>query len=75
MIHEPWFAPRKLEMHDRLYAVMEGLRGMNFPMNPPRGCQQNIRRRGRTVLGRGGERAEDFPQAMILVEPLSKLKK
>jgi N-acetylglucosamine-6-sulfatase len=57
-------------MQDRLYAMMEELGGMNTPMNPPRGRQQNKRLRSKGIEGKGGEKAADFPEAMIVDEPL-----
>jgi N-acetylglucosamine-6-sulfatase len=73
LIHDPRFAMQKTEMQDRLYAMMEELGGMNIPMNPPRGRQQNKRLRSKGIDGRGGQQAADFPEAMIVDEPLRQL--
>ena len=43
------------------------LGGMEIPMNPPRGRQQNKRLRNR-----GGVKAADFPDAFIVDEPLQR---
>lgn len=74
LIHDPAFAAKKSEMQNRLYTMMDELGGMNIPLNPPRGNQQNKRLRSRGIDGRGGERAADFPEAMIVDEPLRKLR-
>jgi N-acetylglucosamine-6-sulfatase len=75
LIHDPQFANVKTGMQDRLYAMMEELGGMHIPLNPPRGRQQNKRLRGQGVAGRGGGQAADFPEAMIVDEPLRELQK
>ena len=62
-------------MQNRLYAMMEQLGGMNIPLNPPRGRQQNKRLRSKGIDGRGGEQAADFPAAMIVDQPLRELRK
>ena len=49
--------------------MMEELGGMEIPMNPPRGRQQNKRLRKRD-----GVKAADFPEAFIVDEPLRKIK-
>jgi len=73
LIHDQAFAKTKTAMQKRLYEMMEELGGMNIPINPPRGRQQNKRLRSRGVHGQGGEEAADFPEAMIVDEPLRKL--
>ena len=67
LIHDPDFAKTKEQMQDRLYAMMDELGGMQIPLNPPRGRQQNKRLRDR-----GGVKATDFPEALIVDEPLRK---
>lgn len=67
LIHEPKFAKVRDQMQDRLYKMMDELGGMAIPMNPPRGRQQNKRLRDR-----GGVEAADFPEAMVVDEPLRK---
>ena len=67
LIHNPDFAKTMEQMQDRLYTMMEELGGMEIPLNPPRGRQQNKRLRDR-----GGVKATDFPEALIVDEPLRK---
>ncbi|MFL3659243.1 MAG: sulfatase/phosphatase domain-containing protein [Opitutales bacterium] len=75
LFHDPQFAKVKKQMQDRLYVMMDELGGMNIPMNPPRGNQQNKRLRGNAYHGRSGEQAADFPEAMVVEEPLRKILK
>ena len=67
LVHDAAFAETKTEMQRRLYEMMGELGGMEIPMNPPRGRQQNKRLRGR-----GGPQAAEFPEAFIVDEPLWK---
>ena len=69
LIHDPAFARIKQQMQSRLYEMMDDLGGMEIPMNPPRGRQQNKRLRNR-----GGVKAADFPDAFIVDEPLREIK-
>lgn len=68
LIHDPAFEETKTHMQNRLYAMMEELGGMQIPINPPRGRQQNKRLRSRD-----GENAADFPEAFLVDEPLRKI--
>ncbi|MEL7500259.1 MAG: sulfatase [Planctomycetota bacterium] len=67
LIHQPEYQQTKQQMQDRLYAMMDELGGMAIPINPPRGRQQNKRLRDRD-----GVNAADFPEAMVVDEPLRK---
>jgi N-acetylglucosamine-6-sulfatase len=67
LIHDPKFAKQKTEMQNRLYSMMDELGGLQIPLNPPRGKQQNKRLRNR-----GGVNGADFPEALIVDEPLRK---
>lgn len=67
LIHNPDFQTTKNQMQNRLYAMMEELGGMEIPLNAPRGRQQNKRLRNRA-----GVNAADFPEALIVDEPLRK---
>jgi len=67
LIHDPEYAAIAKKMQNRLYDMMEELGGMEIPINPPRGRQQNKRLRDR-----GGVKAADFPEAFIVDEPLRK---
>lgn len=66
LIHDPKFSGVKQKMQNRLYAMMDDLGGMQIPINPPRGRQQNKRLKDR------GAKAADFPEAFIVDEPLRK---
>lgn len=67
LIHHPDHQRTKTQMQSRLYAMMDELGGMEIPLNPPRGRQQNKRLRDRN-----GVKATDFPEAFIVDEPLRK---
>lgn len=67
LVHDPKFAGTKQQMQDRLYDMMDELGGMQIPLNPPRGRQQNKRLRERN-----GVHSADFPDALIADEPLRK---
>ncbi|MFG0335594.1 MAG: sulfatase [Maioricimonas sp. JB049] len=67
LIHDPKYVETAKRMQGRLYDMMEELGGMQIPLNPPRGRQQNKRLRDR-----GGVEAADFPEALIVDEPLRK---
>jgi N-acetylglucosamine-6-sulfatase len=67
LIHKPEFQKTKNQMQNRLYAMMDEMGGMQIPLNPPRGRQQNKRLRDR-----GGVKAADFPEAFIVDEPIRK---
>lgn len=67
LIHDPKFVGIKQRMQNRLYDMMDELGGMQVPLNRPRGRQNNKRLRDR-----GGVKATDFPEAMIVDEPLRK---
>ncbi|MEM6472699.1 MAG: acetylglucosamine-6-sulfatase, partial [Planctomycetota bacterium] len=69
LIHDLAFASTKQQMQRRLYEMMEELGGMEIPMNPPRGRQQNKRLRSRD-----GVNAADFPDAFIVDEPLREIR-
>ena len=64
LAHGPQHASMKREMQTRLYDMMGELGGMDIPMNPPRGRQQNKRLRGR-----GGVKGADFPETFLVNEP------
>jgi len=65
LIHDSGYQNQKKQMQDRLYAMMDEMGGMSIPINPPRGRQQNKRLRER-----GGVDATDFPEALVVDEPL-----
>ncbi len=65
LIHDPAHRPTAEAMSRQLYAMMEELGGMQIPLNPPAGEINNLRLRSR-----GGEKAADFPQALIRDGPV-----
>ena len=52
-------------METRLYDMMTELGGMEIPLNAPRGNSQNKR-----IRGRGGKKAADFPEPLVLDTPV-----
>ncbi|CAN5196085.1 sulfatase [soil metagenome] len=54
------------EMEDTLYGMLGEADAMFIPLNQPRGGSQNKR-----LKSRGGERAADFPESMVLEEPVN----
>jgi len=67
LIHNPDFAKQAKNMENRLYQMMAELGGMDIPMNQPRGRSQNKRLRARR-----GDKASNFPGALVVDEPLNK---
>ena len=67
LIRNPDVAKQAKEMENRLYQMMADLGGMDIPMNQPKGGSQNKR-----LETRGGDRAADFPKALVVPEPLNK---
>jgi len=67
LIHEPAFAGQVKEMENQLYELMAEMGGMDIPMNQPQGSSQNKR-----LGSRGGDHAADFPQAMVVDEPINR---
>jgi len=67
LIRNPSVGKEAKAMENRLYKMMADLGGMDIPMNQPRGSSQNKR-----LETRGGDRAADFPKALVVPEPLNK---
>ena len=65
LLHDPAYAETGKEMETSLYEMMAELGGMEIPLNAPRGSSQNKRLRQR-----GGKKAADFPEPMVLDEPV-----
>ena len=65
LLHDPAYADTAKEMEASLYEMMAELGGMEIPLNAPRGSSQNKRLRRR-----GGKKAADFPEPMVLDEPV-----
>jgi N-acetylglucosamine-6-sulfatase len=53
------------QMDDQLYRMMNDLGGMEIPLNQPLGGSQNKR-----LSTRGGQQAADFPEVLVLDEPV-----
>jgi N-acetylglucosamine-6-sulfatase len=66
LIHDPAYKQRAGKMEDDLYAMMADLGGMEIPLNQPKGGINKIRLRER-----GGEKASDFPESMVVDEPVN----
>ena len=65
LLHDPNYADTAKQMETRLYEMMDELGGLSIPLNPPRGSSQNKRLRDR-----GGKKAADFPDPLVLDEPI-----
>lgn len=65
LLHDPAYADTAKEMEASLYEMMAELGGMAIPLNAPRGNSQNKRLRRR-----GGKKAADFPEPMVLDDPV-----
>ena len=55
------------EMENRLYAMLGEEGGMDIPMNQPSGNSQNKR-----WQKRGGSQATDFPESLVVEEPINR---
>ena len=67
LIAEPEYEVVVREMEDRLYAMLSEEGGMDIPMNQPKGSSQNKRWRAR-----GGQRAAEFPNALVIDTPINR---
>lgn len=67
LLYDPQFRPLAREMENQLYTRMQHLGGMEIPLNQPAGGMNNKRLRSR-----GGEQAADFPQSMVVDQPINK---
>ena len=66
LLYDSEFRPVAAEMEKRLYEMMDELGGMEIPLNPPLGASSNKR-----FKSRGGEKASDFPRALVVDEPVN----
>ena len=67
LLYDPAYAKIAREMENRLYQMMEELGGMQVPLNAPLGGSANKR------LGpRGGKQAADFPDPLVVAEPMNR---
>lgn len=67
LIHLTQFKPIAKQMENRLYQMLGDKGGMFIPLNQPRGNSQNKRLRSRS-----GDNASDFPDALVIDEPIHK---
>lgn len=67
LLYDPKFKKIAREMEDRLYSMLSDAGGMNIPMNQPSNNSQNKR-----WAKQGGRQATDFPEALIVEEPLNR---
>jgi len=67
LLYDPHYKPVVRQMEDKLYGMMAELGGMEIPLNQPKGGSANKRLRSR-----GGQHAADFPDALVVDEPLNK---
>lgn len=66
LIHDPEFSSIARTMEDRLYGRMDEMGAMFIPLNQPSGGSQNKR-----LGSRGGKKAGDFPDALVLERPVN----
>jgi N-acetylglucosamine-6-sulfatase len=67
LIYSPDHRSMVRDMENKLYAMMADLGGMEIPMNPPAGGINNKRLRGRA-----GDTASDFPDPLVVDEPINR---
>jgi N-acetylglucosamine-6-sulfatase len=67
LLYDPQLKPVATQMEKRLYEMMAELGGMEIPLNPPLGGSSNKR-----LKSRGGEKASDFPKAMVVDQPINR---
>ncbi len=66
LLYDPDYAKIAEKLETRLYEMMEELGGMQIPLNAPRGQSRNKRLRNR-----GGDKAADFPDPLVVDEPIN----
>jgi len=67
LLYDPKFTGIAKEMETRLHEMMGELGGLSIPLNTPLGNLQNKRLRGR-----GGKKAADFPDPLVLDGPINR---
>jgi N-acetylglucosamine-6-sulfatase len=67
LLYDPAFETIAANMEARLYSMMEELGGMEIPLNAPRGRSSNKR-----LAPRGGKEAADFPEPLVVDEPVNR---
>ena len=66
LLYDPQFQSVATEMETKLYDMMAELGGMEIPLNAPLGTSSNKR-----LKSRGGDKAADFPRALVVEQPVN----
>ena len=66
LLYDPKFKAIATDMEKKLYATMADLGGMEIPLNPPIGRSSNKR-----LAPRDGQRSADFPEPLIVDQPIN----
>ena len=67
LIADPHFRDIAKRFENQLYTMLEEQGGMAIPLNQPRGGSQNKR-----LAPRGGQQASDFPDQLVVPEPINR---
>ncbi len=67
LLYDPAYRKVVRTMENRLYEMMHEMGGMFVPLNQPRGGSANKRLRSR-----GGKKAADFPDPLVVDEPINR---
>jgi N-acetylglucosamine-6-sulfatase len=67
LLYDPQHRSIAQGLENRMYEMMEEMGGMSIPLNQPRGNSQNTR-----LSTRFGEEAADFPEALVVEEPVNR---
>lgn len=67
LLYDPAYESVAANMEERLYSMMDELGGMEIPLNAPRGRSSNKR-----LESRGGKTAGDFPDPLVVEEPVNR---
>jgi N-acetylglucosamine-6-sulfatase len=66
LLYDPKFKAIATSMEAKLYAMMAELGGMEIPLNAPLGGSSNKR-----LKARDGDKASDFPAALVVEKPIN----
>ena len=66
LLYDSQFKTIATDMETRLYEMMTELGGMEIPLNAPLGNSSNKR-----LKSRGGNKAADFPRALVVEQPMN----
>jgi arylsulfatase A-like enzyme len=67
LLYDPKYTEIAKNLETKLYEMMDELGGMEIPLNAPRGNSANKRLRDR-----GGKQAGDFPDPMVVNQPINR---